>query len=68
MEITTPTWNNTEMDSKDRTTVHMFHLKASHSGDYECLIKDGDSLNKTVIKVSVTGKNFSDLPFSAMSH
>lgn len=56
------------MDGKDRTTVHMFNLKASHSGNYECLINYSGFLNKTVVKVSVTGKNFSNLPFNAMFH
>lgn len=46
------------MDDKDRTTVHMFNLKASHKGDYECYIKYSDSLVRTVINLNVTGKKF----------
>lgn len=56
-KIPTQTWSNTKMDDKDRTTVHMFNLNASHAGDYECHIKYSKSLNKTVIKVSMKGKN-----------
>lgn len=44
------------MDDKDRTTVHMFNLKVSHGGDYECHIKYSDELYWHVMKVSVTGK------------
>lgn len=53
-------WSNTKLDDKDRTTVHMFNLNASHGGDYDCLIKykQSDSYNTTVIKVNVKGKNF----------
>lgn len=58
-KIPTQTWSNTKMGDKDKTTVHMFNLHASHGGDYECHIHYSDeTLNKTVIKVSVTGKNF----------
>lgn len=46
------------MDDKDRTTVHMFNLKASHEGDYECYIKYSDGLVQTVMKLSVTGKTY----------
>lgn len=45
------------MDDKDRTAVHMFNLKASHEGDYECYIKYNDGLVRTVMKLIVTGKN-----------
>lgn len=44
------------MDDKDRTTVHMFNLKASHEGVYECYIQYSDDLVSTVINLSVTGK------------
>lgn len=52
-------WSNTKLDDKDRTTVHMFNLNTSHGGDYECHIKYNNfPRSTTVIKVSVTGKNF----------
>ncbi|XP_056906683.1 uncharacterized protein LOC130535567 isoform X2 [Takifugu flavidus] len=53
-DIPTEAWSNTRMDDKDRTTVHMFNLKASHEGDYECYIKYSDGLVQTVMKLSVT--------------
>lgn len=46
------------MDDEDRTTVHMFNLKTSHEGDYECYIKYSDSLVQTVMKLSVTGRRW----------
>lgn len=67
-KIPTPAWSNTKVDDKDRTTVHMFNLNASHDGDYECHIKYSNSLNKTVIKVSLTGKNFLNLTFNTVFH
>lgn len=51
------TWNNTRMDQDERTTVHMFNLKASDEGDYMCIIEYSDmSHNKTSIKATVTGE------------
>ena len=60
-KIPIQTWSNTKMDDKDMTTVHIFNLNASHGGYYECHVQYNDFLNKTVIKVSVTGKNFLNL-------
>ncbi|XP_068173694.1 T-lymphocyte activation antigen CD86 [Antennarius striatus] len=53
----TPTWNNTEVDPQN-ATVHVYNLKASHKGEYKCLIeyKGIVEIDKTIIRLDVTGK------------
>lgn len=55
----TPTWKNTRLDQHQKTTVHMFDLKASQGGVYRCIIRYGGirRRDETNVHLRVTGMN-----------